>query len=116
MIRRLVLAAALGAVCQQSATAQAEPTMKAKHDDVIACRDKEMLEPLLDAELAGDRETFTKVMARLLMVSVVMPNECVTFKSRERAHVYDIDFFGSWIVVAKSGRTGRWHSFKSWWD
>ena len=42
-------------------------------------------------------------------------NACVTFDKDEKAHIYDIDIFGSWIVVGMVGRPGRWHSLEDFW-
>ena len=73
------------------------------------------MEPLLDAQMADDTEAFAKALKAVRTVALFTPN-CVLFDKNEEAHVYEREFFGSWIVVAKRGEIGRWYSFKAWWD
>lgn len=112
-MHRIILAAAMAAF--MPASAQTGITAKAKFELTVASRDKSIMEPLLDAQMADDTEAFAKALKAVSTVALFTPN-CVLFDKNEEAHVYERDFFGSWIVVAKRGEIGRWHSFKSWWD
>lgn len=73
------------------------------------------MQSLLDASLVDDTEAFGQALAVLKMIAM-LGGDCVLFKKGETAKVYERDWLGSWIVIAKRGRPGRWHSFKSWWN
>lgn len=114
-MKQLAIAALAAMILSTPVTTQVRLEKKAKHEMTVACLKKSDRQPLLDADLAGDDEAFTQTLAVLRMAAMLTP-DCVLFDKGEKAFVYDIDLFGSWITVAKKGQPGRWHSFKAWWE
>lgn len=108
---RTIFVAVVAIILGTAGTVEARTEAAALNDYTPACREKEALQPLLDAFLAQDTEASAKYLLALRVVASAS-NACVFFDEGEKAHVYDRDLFGSWIVVAKRGQASRYYSLK----